>query len=94
MKRIPLLEIPDDSWELAGSDKDLKSRLMTAVRINGTLHHLEAYAVKVENHIQEVVDPEFEANYEGICMASEPNGQYQTTEIMGREYVLVMTPFC
>ena len=88
------LVIDDDEWEPTGSDDDLDSRLLLTVCVNGVNHHLEAYAVEVKEDIQVVRDSLFESNYEGMCMASEPDGRYQTTTIKGREYVLLMTPHC
>ena len=95
-KIITDVHIPDDAWEATGSSEDdLETRLLAVLCINGTHHHLEAHEVKIsEDDIQEVKDSTFESNYEGMCMASEPDGRYQTTEIRGKEYVLVATPYC
>ena len=89
------LNIPDDDWAFSGPEGNEQSRLLACVCVNGIHHHLEAYQVKVdEEGIQAVADSSFESNYEGMCMASEPDGRYQTVEIHEREYVLVMTPYC
>lgn len=93
------LHIPDSAWEpCGGEDPESRTRLHASVCVNGVHHHLEAYEVKVEDKngidMQVVVDSMFESNFEGMCMASEPDGRYQTVEIEGREYVLCMTPFC
>jgi hypothetical protein len=88
------VDIPNSHWKLTGPMEDISSRLLHTVCVNGVHHHLEAFAVKVKDGIQEVSSPLFESNYEGMCQASEPDGRYQTTEILGREYVLMMTPHC
>lgn len=88
------IDILDSYWEPTGPEEDLTARLLTTVCVNGIHHHLEAYAVVVKDDIQVVANSLFESNYEGLCQTSEPDGRYQVTEILGREYVLVMTPHC
>jgi hypothetical protein len=88
------LEVLDSQWEPTGPEEDLTARLLSTVCVNGIHHHLEAYAVKEKDGIQVVVNDSFESNYEGMCQASEPDGRYQVVEILGREYVLLMTPHC
>lgn len=87
------LHIEDGDWAPAG-EKDLMTRLLTTVYINGVPHHLEAIAVEVEDDNQKAADPAFESKFEGLCAMDEADGHYQTTEILGRKYVLAMTPFC
>jgi hypothetical protein len=94
-EKIISIDVPDNYWKPTGQEEDPTARLLTTVFVNGTPHHLEAYAVKDGiDYVQAVIDRAFESNYEGMCMASEPNGRYETTEIMGRDYVLMMTPHC
>ena len=89
--------IPEDAWEPTGVEEDtLSSRLSVTLFINGVPHHLEAYEVKIneKSGAQEPVDVVFESNIGGIGIVSEPDGPWHTVSIKGKEYVVVMTPFC
>jgi len=98
MKKVDInIHIPEEAWEptgkSGGEDEDPRARLLATLIINGVSHHLEAFAVTVVNGIQEP-HPRFEHEYEGMCQMSQPDGQYNTVTIAGREYVIGMSPFC
>lgn len=96
------ITIPDAAWERTGqidddestreSDDTLESRLLTTIHINGLAMHLEAIQVvnDEEPHPQEASNSAFEEDLQSYQDIQDCS--FQTTEIMGREYVLVATP--
>ena len=96
---LALAEIP---WELAGDEEGqddfTASRLLSTLEMGGTWHHLEAIEVRTSydeetsNHTQEAVQYDLDP---ALDAARVILGDYlmQTTEIKGRHYVIVMTPF-
>jgi hypothetical protein len=87
------IRIPPDAWTATGSDEDATSRLLCCLVINGTAHHLEAYAVTTEpDGLQKAADPLFETNVDGMYRVAEPDQPFQTITISGRTYVLALTP--
>lgn len=93
------LDIPEDLWENSGPTQpeddvdDPSARMFVTVTIGGVLHYLEAYAV-TNGDIQAAVYEGFENNIEGAYQLGEPDKRFETVEIKGREYILVMTPYC
>lgn len=99
----PSITIRPEAWVRTGSDAeqtddDPASRLLTSIVINGTHMHLEAYAVKEadgETHPyskgdQIAADQMFEddvATFQGVFECA-----FDTTEINGRDYILIATP--
>ncbi len=85
--------VDPEVWEQTGSENDPRSRLLTSALINGRYFHMEAYAVEPNASEQRVADPLFEDEWRGLCLL-EPDGAFQTQAIDGREYVIVLRPFC
>lgn len=83
--------LPGTKWQDVYGDQ---SRLRRIITINDTFMHLEAIHVHYvgEGRIQAAVSDRDATDFELICrLGSE--GQFETTEIDGRAYVLVATPF-
>jgi hypothetical protein len=94
-ERAVVVDVPESAWEPTGSEEDPTSRLLAALVVCGYYHHLEAYAVKEDPEgYQQIADPLFSENFEGMCSLGGPDGPFQTITIKGREYVLAMTPYC
>ena len=91
------IKVPDAAWEPTGLARDETARLM-AIRdlsICNLYCHLEAIAVKENDQgIQEAADPEFQSNLDGMYLVCDECGAFNTVEINGRDYVLVVTPSC
>lgn len=60
----------------------------------GTMHHLEAIEVRVENDVQVAANPEHQEAFDDAYSAVGADGPWMTVPIKGRDYVLVLTPFC
>lgn len=104
----PHIVIHDEAWQLTGSDPDEgveadpgehpASRLLTAINVNDTWMHLEAFEVKQADPghgvyaggEQIAADPTFEDDVEKLQNMQDTS--FVTTEIMGRTYILVATP--
>jgi hypothetical protein len=56
--------------------------------------HLEAIQVRYvgPNRVQEAVNPRFEDDFNLLCRYGS-EGQFATTDINGKSYVLIATPF-
>jgi hypothetical protein len=81
--------IPPGMWR---DDRGDGTKLHCVISISETMMHLEAIQVREVNGAQTPVNPEFESDF--ICIGLFGNeGQFDTTEIDGRQYVLVATPF-
>lgn len=68
------------------------TKLHCVISISGTMLHLEAIQVHKVGTVQQPVDPTLEQDFTHVCMFGN-EGQFDTTEINGKSYVLVATPF-
>ena len=70
------------------------SRLKCVLSINGTLMHLEAIHVHYvgPDREQRAVSARLESDFELLCRYGS-EGQFETTDINGKPYVLIATPF-
>jgi hypothetical protein len=83
--------IPPGMWTDADGDA---SRLICVISINGTLMHLEAIHVRHVGQGRELrpVSSKHDADFEHLCSYGS-EGRFETTDINGKRYVLVATPF-
>jgi hypothetical protein len=83
--------IPSDMWTDADGDA---SRLICVISINGTLMHLEAIRVRYVGRSCELrpVSSNHDADFEHLCRYGS-EGEFETTDINKKKYVLVATPF-
>ena len=83
--------IPPGMWTDAEGDA---SRLICVISISGTLMHLEAIRVRYVEQRCELrpVNPEHDADFDHLCRYGS-EGRFETTDINGKRYVLVATPF-
>jgi hypothetical protein len=88
----PALAVSEDLWRDAGDDEDPTSRLRIVAWISGTMHHLEAIAVSNEDGLQSGARPWSETYLGALDLAVGGDGPYNTIQIRGREYVLVLAP--
>lgn len=92
----PFLRIDDDLWRPTGPEDDHTARLLTSIKVNGLMMHLEAIAVEDapagEPFSEQVAcHPIFAEDLERLHFMQDTT--FETVEIMGRQYVLVATPF-
>jgi hypothetical protein len=81
--------IPPGMWR---DDRGDGTKLHCVISISGTMMHLEAIQVREVAGVQAPANPEFESDF--ICIGLFGNeGQFDTTEINGKQYILVATPF-
>ncbi len=83
--------IPPTMWlDVAGDATVLKC----VISINGTLLHLEAIQVHYVGRDRELqaANPQFEDDFNVLCRYGS-EGQFETTDINGKRYVLIATPF-
>jgi hypothetical protein len=87
--------IHDDAWDDASATDDdlpIGTRLLAPIIVNGIRLHVEAYEVKTDGGVQEIADPNFQAEWEAACTFNQ-NSAFETVTIRGREYVLIATPY-
>ena len=84
------ITIPFEQWEQTGSEEDITSRLLSGITINGLPLHVEAIAIDPDDDIQKAADPTFEDDVERYQSIQDTN--FRTTEINGRQYIIVATP--
>lgn len=92
----PRLSLDQFEWEPTGSDDNPRSRLLATLYIEGWAFHVEAYEVKEKegSYFHVTSDTMFEDDLDHYYAAANADGPFQTIRIEGREYVIVMTPFC
>ena len=83
--------IPPGMWTDTDGDA---SRLICVISINGTLMHLEAIRVRYVGRSRELrpISSNHDADFEHLCRYGS-EGQFETTDINEKKYVLVATPF-
>lgn len=81
--------IPPRMWR---DDRGDASKLHCVINISGTMMHLEAIEVHTVNGEQQALNPELASDFTYICLFGN-EGQFDTTEINGKHYVLAATPF-
>lgn len=84
----------DGWWTEAGPEDDPRARLLATLYVNQTPHHVEALAVDdVEDVVRnQAVHPDYEHMVDQVADAVASQGSWQTVEIDGRNYVLIITP--
>jgi len=95
MKNSLTIELSELEFEKIAEADDPAARLLATVEIAGTLHHLEAIAVKTsgsgEQAAQDVMNAEMLSD---LGDAFGGDGAFQTVKIGRRNYVVFMSPFC
>ena len=88
---IVTIIIPPGMWLDVDGDG---TRLKSVINICGTFMHLEAIQVHYVGHDreQEAVNPRLENDFNLLCRYGS-EGQFDTTAINDKKYVLVATPF-
>ncbi|HYH05722.1 MAG TPA: hypothetical protein VEK11_01565 [Thermoanaerobaculia bacterium] len=81
--------IPPGMWRDARGNA---TKLHCVISISGTMLHLEAIQVHEVDGVQQALNPELEQDFTYISLFGS-EGQFETTEINGKQYVLVATPF-
>jgi hypothetical protein len=83
--------IPPGMWLDVDGDA---TRLKAVISVCGTLMHLEAIQVHSvgRDREQEAVNPRLADDFNLLCRYGS-EGQFETTDINGKTYVLVATPF-
>jgi hypothetical protein len=81
--------IPPGMWR---DDRGDATKLHCMISISGTMMHLEAIQVHAVGDEQEAVNPELASDFSFLCVYGS-EGTFDTTEIDGKSYVLVATPF-
>jgi hypothetical protein len=88
--------VPEGMWEEAsGDDEDPRGRLLCMVWVNSVPCHLEAWAVHYDETPMEVQQADIRPDdLDDLFRAVGGDGPFQTLQIQGRDYILVMTPHC
>lgn len=96
--RVPSLHIPEEAWEPCGPEEDTgepgdpAAELTCTVTVNGVSFHADAYAVVSAELGLEAAHPDFEEDLDRVYAAAHVEGRFDTVEIAGREYVVILTP--
>lgn len=81
--------IPPGMWRDSRGDA---SKLHCVISISGTMMHLEAIQVQVSGDEQQAVNPDLTDDFLYLSLYGS-EGPFDTTDINGKSYVLVATPF-
>lgn len=81
--------IPPGMWR---DERENATKLHCVISISGTMLHLEAIQVHEVDGVQQAISPDLEEDFTYISLFGN-EGQFETTEINGKQYVLVATPF-
>lgn len=81
--------IPPGMWR---DDRGDASKLHCVISISGTMMHLEAIQVHIADDEQQPVNPELANDFLYLSLYAS-DGAFDTTDINGKPYVLVATPF-
>jgi len=97
-ERTPSLHIPEDAWEACGPEEDTgepgdpTAELTCTVVVNGVSFHADAYAVVSADFGLAAAHPDHERDLDAVYAAAHAEGRFDTVEIGGRDYVMVLTP--
>ena len=92
-----VFDVPDDAFSPAGDAEDPTCRLHATVQFRDMLMHLEAITVEYDEKkkTQKVQNTFNDRTFDGMgTIVNGADGPFSTTTIGGREYTLMMTPFC
>lgn len=81
--------IPPGMWRDSRGDA---SKLHCVISISGTMMHLEAIQVHYAGDEQQAVNPDLTNDFLYLSLYGS-EGPFDTTDINGKSYVLVATPF-
>lgn len=90
------VDFPVERWRpIEGLDDPTSGLRGPLLIVNGLAMHVEAWAVSYDEENQtQVPDPEWEEEYTLLHGAVHADGSFETTDINGREYIVVITPHC
>ena len=74
-------------------DQPAETRLWCSVNLGGMALHMEAIQVAEIDGMQRAVNPDLEDDLDALSRIAN-TGPFRTTTIRGKEYVLVLTPYC
>ena len=89
----PSLPIGLLQWDETGVEHDPKARLLSHIRIGDLDMHLEAWAVTRDAEGVQCADPASMRSDDFDALCNMMDCSFTTTEIDGREYILVATPY-
>lgn len=91
---VPSISIPDGEFEDNSYPGNEGSRLIATVRVNGVLFHVDAIEAEIRDDLFVAKDPMWEDEMDALYAAVHADGWMHTVTIKGREYALVISPFC
>lgn len=102
--RVPVLKWTEFDWRPSGPPEDPNARLLATMQVVGpTGHildlHVEAWAVRVNSNpdsysYREQVADSWDDSLRDIYSGVGAEGGWETLTISGREYVIIISPFC
>lgn len=81
-------------WQDTGDETNPKARLLAHIRIGDVDMHLEAWEVFEVPEIGQCAVGASMRDDDHAALCDMMGGAFTTTEIDGRSYVLVATPYC
>jgi len=91
----PNISLEVFEFEHVGPDDDPTASLLATLMFGGVHHHVEAYAVTAhDDGVQRAAHSLFDDNIDQVYDAIGGDGPWRTVDINGREYVIIVTPFC
>lgn len=81
--------IPPGMWRDSRGDA---TKLHCVISVSGTMMHLEAIEVHYTGDEQQAVNPDLANDFTYLSLYGS-DGPFDTTDINGKSYVLVATPF-
>lgn len=91
---LPRVDVPADMWEDVSDDQD-RSRLAAEILFCGVPMHVEALesSYDEDSFTQEFTGSQGEIA-DDVYAAVAADGTWRTATIDGREYAIIITPFC
>lgn len=89
---LPRVEIPADMWEDSSDEQD-RSRLTASITVCGVSMHVEALEATFSDDLQEFTGSQGDMA-DDVYEAVGGSGHWQTAKIDGRDYAIIITPYC
>jgi len=89
----PRITLPASAWRTDAAEPRSIAALHTTLEINGCSMHVMAISVDMRDGVQRGVNDDLDATLDLMSNATGAGDPWETVDIDGRDYVLLVTPF-